>query len=295
MLRAPDDPPAGNARDAVSDILIDLAGTALADAVRRNLHEFFRSLRRVPTVEFLEDPRHVRWHTSVPHPWFCGVLATAPPDGAAERRVDEAVAYFTSRGVAAFSWWLEPGLDVGAWETILGSRGLRRDDQTPGMALDLARLPDAPDDPPGLVVRPVEDEEMLRRWTDTFVRGYGLPPAFAAPIFDLFAGLGLGPPIRHWLGFLDGEPVVTSTVFLGAGVAGIYDVATLPPARGRGLGSALTTLPLRWARERGYRAGILQSSEQGFRVYERLGFRTQVPMTHFVWKGDAARPAAPTP
>jgi hypothetical protein len=54
-------------------------------------------------------------------------------------------------------------------------------------------------------------------------------------IFDVWDKMGLDFPVRNYLGYFNGEPISTSTVFYSAGVAGIYDVATLPEARGRGL------------------------------------------------------------
>ena len=54
---------------------------------------------------------------------------------------------------------------------------------------------------------------------------------------------------------------------------GIYAVATRPPARGRGLASALMRRALDDARHRGCRTSSLQSSKSGFSVYKRLGYR----------------------
>jgi ribosomal protein S18 acetylase RimI-like enzyme len=79
-------------------------------------------------------------------------------------------------------------------------------------------------------------------------------------------------------------------LFNGAGVASVYAVATLPAARGQGIGGAITLMPLLEAREMGYRYGVLFSSEMGVSVYERIGFRlTDARVNRYLWRNpDAA-------
>ena len=51
----------------------------------------------------------------------------------------------------------------------------------------------------------------------------------------------------------------------------------------------MTLFPLYEARNLGYRVGVLQSSDMGFRVYQRLGFAQYCRMDHFYWaapRGD---------
>ena len=61
---------------------------------------------------------------------------------------------------------------------------------------------------------------------------------------------------------------------LGAGVAGIYGVATKPEARGLGLARILTLQALREARLGGYDRGVLHSTPMARSLYEKIGFRT---------------------
>jgi ribosomal protein S18 acetylase RimI-like enzyme len=60
----------------------------------------------------------------------------------------------------------------------------------------------------------------------------------------------------------------------GGGDCGIYWVATLPEARGRGLATALMREALADAHERGRRTSTLQATKLGAPVYERVGYRT---------------------
>ncbi|MFN8468676.1 MAG: GNAT family N-acetyltransferase, partial [Caldilineaceae bacterium] len=88
--------------------------------------------------------------------------------------------------------------------------------------------------------------------------------------------IGLQPAngLRRYVGYLNGVPVAASGLVLQAGVAGIFAVATLPHARGKGIGGAMTRVPLLDARAEGYAVGTLQASEMGYPVYKRLGFET---------------------
>mgnify|MGYP000653241878 CR=1 FL=1 len=56
------------------------------------------------------------------------------------------------------------------------------------------------------------------------------------------------------------------------GDCGVYDVATIPPARRAGLGTAVTAQALRDARGRGCRTASLQSTGEAEGLYARLGF-----------------------
>jgi GNAT superfamily N-acetyltransferase len=113
-----------------------------------------------------------------------------------------------------------------------------------------------------------------------------------------FSGLGLAlllelvskhafkgdPSVRFYIGRLEDKPVATSLLYLGGGVAGIYNVATLPEFRHQGIGSALTVAPLLQARTWGYRIGTLQSTPMGLHLYRQLGFREYCTFQAYFWQ-----------
>ena len=269
----------------MTGILNDLSTPALADAIKANLYKFFRYFKRSPRAEVYETPHVVRWHTSLPHPWFNGVLSTSAAPDTADQIIQETLAYFELRNVAGLTWWFEPGLPMADWGERLQAHGFRYDENTPGMAVDLSALNDAVKTPPNFTIASVENLEALKEWTRTFIAGFKMPEAWEAGLFDLMSDLGFDLPIRNYTGYRNGKPVATSNLFLAAGVAGIYFVATLPEARGQGIGAAMTLTPLWEAQQMGYRAGILQSSELGFPVYRRLGFEKLCAMDHYYRQG----------
>ena len=62
---------------------------------------------------------------------------------------------------------------------------------------------------------------------------------------------------------------------------GLYGIGTLQSARRRGVGSALTLVPMLAPRDEGYRAAILHATPEGERLYPRLGFREYCRISRF--------------
>lgn len=162
------------------------------------------------------------------------------------------------------------------------AHGLTYTDGGPGMTADLLELNEVMI-PPHLTIKQVEDVETIREFARAAIISFGPPETNESTVINLMAGLGYDLPLRNYIGYLDGQPVATAELFLGAGVAGIYWVSTVPTARGQGIGAAITQVPLREAREMGYRIGILHSTPMGMGVYTRLGFVEYCRMSHYIW------------
>ncbi|CAN5662467.1 hypothetical protein BH10CHL1_BH10CHL1_26440 [soil metagenome] len=270
------------------DDILTYEPSRIATAIKANLYAFFRYLRRASQTEFFTSPVLTRWHTTTAHPWFNGVLAGPPCATDAPQLVRATLDYFIAHQVEHITWWPEPDVEAAAWVNYLQPLGFHYDNSIPGMAADLTQLQEDIRLPANFRIAPVTNFQELHEWAQTFIAGYELPANWANPLEDLMAGIGIDLPIRHYIGYLDDKPVATSNLFLAAGVAGIQCVATLPAARGQGIGAALTLAPLLDARQLGYRVGILQASTLGFGVYQRLGFQQYCVIDHFAWHNQRA-------
>ena len=77
-----------------------------------------------------------------------------------------------------------------------------------------------------------------------------------------------------FLVLVDGEPGATAAAFVTGAVGGVYNVATVPTHRGRGLGAAATWAAVDAGAQAGATRSILQASAEGAPVYERMGYTT---------------------
>lgn len=187
--------------------------------------------------------------TGLPIPLFNGCVVVEPTTAA---ELAASLEWLGRRDVpyqASIVETLAPGLA----DVVLAS-GLRRDSVPyPGMVLH--PVPEPPVPPPGVTV----------------------VPGIVAGLADyLPASLAADPDVRVFNARLDGRPVGNSIAIRTGDVAGVYGVGTLPEARGRGVGTAATWAAVAAGSAWGCDIIVLQASEMGLSLYERMGFRTVV-------------------
>ena len=214
------------------------------------------------------------WYlTGIPSPIFNGVLKARLQPDTLEKRIEEMLELYRLRNLPMY-WWVGPASSPDDLGEHLESHGLTLEDRAPGMAVDLGLLKNL--EPPNEVrIERVNNKQILAGWIRVLTSVFGTPSECSEACLEMFdrAGYALDGKLWNYVGILGDEIVATSTVFLDGDVAGIYNVATVPEARGKGVGAAMTLAPLLKAREMGCRLGILQSSQIGYGVYKGLGFQ----------------------
>lgn len=203
-----------------------------------------------------------------------------------EAVIAETNEYFYSRGVVPH-WRLCPGDLPSDLEAHLAKQGLSLEAEEPAMAVDLEKLNQDLRAPDGFRVERVTDAATLKE-KNVIISQFRAGRSLGTLLVDLFSAYGFDSDSgwQHYIGVLNRKPVSCSSAFYATGVAGIYMVATLPEARRQGIGSATTLQALLDARDRGYRVGVLQSSEMGYTVYRRLGFATCFKIKTYVPAGS---------
>jgi GNAT superfamily N-acetyltransferase len=139
-----------------------------------------------------------------------------------------------------------------------------------------------PPPPPGLRIEMVRDEETLQTFEVAIVRGFTMPELEAQGPGAVFsADILTDDRQRLWVGWDEDRPVAAAASFVVAGINDVTLVATVPEARRRGYGAALT-----WRATLADPAlpSLLLATEEGRPVYEHMGYTSLFRFT--LWSRD---------
>ena len=248
---------------------------ALADAHDTNYADFSTGYARRRGSELHRDASFDRAIIDLPALPFNGVFRSHLQPSEIARVAEETLALAAARRVpVAFRVTLTtPAGTAGALEAL----SWHASRQTPVMAIELTSGLHA-EAPRGIAVEEVS-AATLAEWSRVVAVSFGCPEEYVeGPAgYDRDVGLPGQTPMRRFLSRRDGEAVAASAVLPGppgSGLAGIYSVGTLEHARGQGLGTLMTLVAMDAARTGGAQVAVLQASDLGRPVYERLGFGT---------------------
>lgn len=146
------------------------------------------------------------------------------------------------------------------------SAGLHFEEVVPGMAL--TSVPEVAFDP-AIRIEPVAAHAQTA-FCDVLCECFGIAPeigrAYTSPrYFETDA-------LHDVIAYMGPEPVAVASTFESLGVAGVYNVATMPKHRGNGYGETVTWAAIQGATQRGCHTITLESTPMGFGVYRRMGF-----------------------
>jgi len=172
----------------------------------------------------------------------------------------ELAQHYDEAGISAWTVWV-PEEDAEA-ATALRDAGHVLDADPAGMTMELAGL----GEPPEIDYRSGDD-----LMTVVATINDNAYPFDGTPFADFTSQHPHG--VTHdYVAYLDGQPAAAVVILPVDGDASVWDVATLPEARGRGLCRRLMHRALWDARADGCDISSLQATKLGEPVYTRLGY-----------------------
>jgi len=165
-----------------------------------------------------------------------------------------------------FTLELRPGSGK-AFAELAAARGMTAAGEEPLMAVDKAADVRLPDELSIRLLAPHEAPVHAR----LCIAGFGMPDDVARR--SVTEDTLKSSAVRCYVGEVAGQPVTTSLTITTGAFTGIIDVATDPRYRGRGFGTAITERSVADGLAAGASWCWLQSSDQGYPVYESYGFQ----------------------
>lgn len=251
----------------------------LLQAIEANTMETFETWSKWTKLELRRD-QGLTWTASdIPYFLFNLVLDLVPRAGSAPEEPGPAFAAAVSRARSRrmpMGWWLGPNNPVVGLARRLEDEGWCHAATLTAMAVKLVAIDEPKSLPSSLEISIVDDDRSLEIWCRLMSSVSEFPDFASAAWLEMYREIDIihDPQWRLFLASVDGKPVSTSELFMGAGVAGIHGVTTLPEYRGRGIATAMTYQPLIYARNQGYKTGDLFLPKWRSRYIARSDFKS---------------------
>jgi GNAT superfamily N-acetyltransferase len=231
---------------------------------------------RAPQAARFDGRGVVSGSSGIPVPLLNLALGSDYPPGTNDEMIDteiEAVKAFFADQDVPWYWWLGPFPRPSDMPQRFEQHGLVFD--RPGLPAMAAPLPARfPPLNPDVQVWLAADRADLEAASTIRRIAFRFPEGTALDYFEAMADDWLrGDPARLYLARLnDGPPAAMGALIMGAGLPGVYVMATLPQYRRRGLGKAILARIFSDAGAEGHSLIALTAGELGYPLYRQFGF-----------------------
>jgi len=276
-------PPDRGAAADMPDIVESIDPSTIASVIEANINAYLLSFARIPGAMLHDDGQLVWLNSGIAAASFNSVVYANLLEEGVDRGIESVLSHFRERALP-LTWHIGPSTRPADLDRSLQRHGLTHDEDEPGMAVELDSIADIPERPPSLTIEPALGDQGLRDWVNVWL--FSVPLEAREPYFEALRRRGVGDdlPWRYFVGWLHGEPVAISQLFVAHGVAAVHYVVTKPEARRQGIGAAMTLRVLEEARALRYRVTVLTASPSGIRIYRRFGFQEYCWFRRYGWE-----------
>ncbi len=210
-------------------------------------------------------------------------LLTRPAaDGELESRLTDLARFFRERTMRWSFWLCEDLLDAAARKRekhTFSTFGMRAISQPPGMLAPMLLPPLRP--LPEIECRPVRDAALRSVFAEITAVAFDIPFTVAHTVYSREEAWN--GDYQGFVGLVDGRAVAIVAIVPAGGAIGVYSLATMPSLRRQGYGEAmLRAAAAEVQRRTGLTQLVLQSTDAGYAMYRRMGFRDATKFTVYL-------------
>jgi ribosomal protein S18 acetylase RimI-like enzyme len=255
-------------------VLKSPSSSKLVGAIEANLYAHVSLYSHLPGAIVYDEPDIVGLMTDL-DPYESCVYRAVFTSEQADERIERVLQRFRSHKCLPMQWIVGPSSQPEDLGKRLLEKGLSYFAHPPGMAASLKDLEMPSTWSKDFIVQRVENSAQLLQWIEIATKVEELSESLKKGYYVAFKSQGFDTeaPSQLFIGMEKGLPISTGRLLCAAGVAGIHSVTTLPEARGRGYGTAMTLAAAQFGRRLGYQIGVLFATPAGVGLYRRLGFQ----------------------
>jgi GNAT superfamily N-acetyltransferase len=188
------------------------------------------------------------------------------------KNIVDAVNYFKTKGLAYCLWTCKENLTENV-RAAIEFLNLKQQNSEPGMLLSLANY------------QPVQNKshenavignnrKLIQNYAEVVAKNWTPTDLNVLEYYNKVTSTILNTnTIQFSVYYQDNKPVSAIELFsCDDKTVGLYGLATLETYRGKGIGTSLLTFALNKCKELGYSNVILQASEDGLGIYNKMGF-----------------------
>jgi len=185
---------------------------------------------------------------------------------------------FSSKNGRKPAFYLDPSTQPVNFFEILQNAGYTEEDHETWMAHNVIEDLEKIDDNPTIQLELVKTEEQMTVFTELFNTGFGMTTnTYGDSLISAFKNPSAEVEVLHYIAKLNGKECGIASLYSSGKIGGIYNVATVPEFRRKGVGTALNKKVVSESLARNHELLILQTEANGdaYRIYERMGFRPE--------------------
>jgi hypothetical protein len=248
----------------------------LQTLIQNNMEGFWEQAATTQHLTVNSTTEYTNTESSIPDALFNSVLSAEFSIDTVKDKISEIKSNYSQKGLS-FCWWVGPNSKPTSLEDSLIENKFHLYGEVQGMALDIKSADLSRPLPTGITLIAAKSESHFSSWIKPLAIAFHMSEEGAKGYKKIFADLAkLSDDIQHYIAFLDGEPVASSSIYYdkNSKAVGVYNCATIPAARNKGIITALICHSLLAAYNKGYESAVLQASPMSKGLFQEIGFES---------------------